>query len=78
MSSRVRLSQNRPYDPLQLLRLVQVAELLSIKRSTLRSWISQGKFPPPDARPSETMKLWRRSTVEAWIAAGGKLQPEEP
>lgn len=64
MPPRVRL--NRPADPLECLRLHEVARLLHVSRFTIRGWVRRGKFPKP-IPASEAVRLWRRSTVEAWL-----------
>lgn len=62
---RVRLKK---VDPLECLRLDDLARLLSVSKHTIRSWVRRQKFPKPIAA-SESVRLWRRSTVEAWLAA---------
>lgn len=35
---------------------------------TLRRWISAGTFPKADLAHGAKVRLWRKETVEAWLA----------
>ena len=35
---------------------------------TLRRWISAGAFPKADLAQGAKIRLWRKETVEAWLA----------
>lgn len=52
-----------------LLTPTQMCALLHISRATLSLWVSSGRTPAP-LRPTARHTLFRRSEVEAWIAAG--------
>jgi prophage regulatory protein len=51
----------------RLLRLREVSELTSLGKTTIKLWVAKGKFPPPTTL-SATIKVWRQSDVEEWIA----------
>jgi excisionase family DNA binding protein len=51
------------------LRAPEVAKLLNIGRRTLDTMKSKGEFPPADYAKGRKIRLWRRDTVDAWIAA---------
>ena len=48
-----------------LIRIAEVAERLSIAKSTLYLWISQGFFPKPIKLGRSA--VWRNSRVTQWI-----------
>ena len=48
-----------------LLRIATVCELISVSRSTLYRWISEGSFPGP-VRISERAVRWNIDDIEAW------------
>jgi prophage regulatory protein len=50
----------------RLFRITDVAKLTSLAKSTIWLWVSQGKFPKPLSL-SPTVKVWRKSDVDAWI-----------
>ena len=54
--------------PERLLRLHEVSELTSLGKSTINLWVAQGRFPAPTAL-STTIKVWRQSDIDAWIAS---------
>ncbi len=60
---------SRPLEPLAY-RKATAAESLGISVRTLERLASAGKFPRPDAHAGRC-PLWKRSTLEAWIARGG-------
>ncbi len=49
---------------------------LPIGERTLCRWVSAGQFPRPDMRISGKALFWKRSTVQAWIDAGGAVGVE--
>lgn len=55
--------------PEPLLDMAAVAKWLATPRSTLYSWRHEGKGPPA-VRVGRNLR-YRRSDVEAWLAAGG-------
>ena len=58
------METNRPE---RLLRLHEVSELTSLGKSTINLWVAQGRFPAPTAL-SATIKVWRQSDIDGWIA----------
>jgi prophage regulatory protein len=55
-------------NPGMLLRLRQLCELLSISRSTVYKWVSEGTFPSP-VRISERAVRWRTEDIVSWRSA---------
>ena len=53
-------------DSPQLLRVKQVTSLVCVSRSTLYSWIDQGRFPRPKQIGPRAV-AWSREAIEAWI-----------
>jgi excisionase family DNA binding protein len=49
----------------------EVAGSLGTGRRTLERLIASGQFPGPDYRVGRCPR-WTRSTVEAWVAKGGR------
>jgi predicted DNA-binding transcriptional regulator AlpA len=45
------------------------AHYLPIGARTLWRWVSCGQFPKPDVAFGGKVRLWRKQTVLAWIAA---------
>lgn len=70
---RVRLNKPAP-DPLQLIRIKEVARLLSVNLWTVRRLVAKGDFPKP-IRVTPTIPAWRKSDVEAWLKAREGVQP---
>lgn len=52
-----------------LLKLGEVAELLSVSRMTVRRMQVAGRLPRP-VQLGPFVQRWRRSDLEAWIAGG--------
>jgi predicted DNA-binding transcriptional regulator AlpA len=52
----------------ELLKVLQLAELIGIPASTIRRMRTKGMFPAPLKLGKTT--AWRRAEVLAWIAAG--------
>ena len=50
----------------EILRPRDVCKRLRIGRSTLYSWLAQGKFPPPIPL-GERARGWRECDVAAWL-----------
>ncbi len=64
-------------DPLQLLTLKQVCELIQVTRATIHEWYTTGKFPKPvllDPNNHRTCR-WLESEVSAWIAERAAKRP---
>ncbi|WP_414675655.1 helix-turn-helix transcriptional regulator [Methyloceanibacter sp.] len=55
-------------DTLELLTIDEVAELLGLKKWTIRRKVRDGSFPAP-IRLSEQTNRWRARDVEAWLQA---------
>ena len=51
-----------------LLKAAEVSEVLGVSRCTIWSWHSSGRIPLPIRIGGVTR--WRRSEIEAWVAAG--------
>ena len=45
-----------------------VAELLGVSRTTVREWVSRGKFPQPRAFGPKLLR-WLESDVDRWMRA---------
>lgn len=58
-----------PLEPLAY-RKATVARMLDISGRTLDRLIGAGRFPRPDAHAGRA-PLWRRETLERWLAQGG-------
>jgi len=56
------------------LRLQEVSELTSLGKSTINLWVAKGRFPPPTAL-STTIKVWRQSDIDGWIASFFNNEP---
>jgi len=54
-------------DPLQLLRVREVAALLNIHRMTVWSWSKTGRLPKP-IKLAPKVSAWRRSDLATYIA----------
>lgn len=48
-----------------LIRIADVCDLLSVSRTTIYGWVSEGNFPPP-VRIGERAVRWRVDEIEAW------------
>ena len=51
----------------KIMRLPAVAEGLTVAQSTIRRWVSDGKFPRP-IRLGQNTVAWRISDIEEWLA----------
>lgn len=51
----------------------EIADLLEVKRGTVRIWIFREVFPKPDYPSVNGMPAWRRSTVLRWAERTGRL-----
>ena len=47
-------------------RLSQILPFLPIAKSTIESWVKQGKFPAP-VKLSSTVTAWKNSDIHAWL-----------
>ncbi len=54
--------------PDQILRVADLAALLSVSRTTVWRWTQSGHLPPPLKIGPHTTG-WRSSVVEAWLDA---------
>ena len=53
-------------DSMKLLRVKEVANKTSVGKSTIWSWVKDGKFPEP-IKISDRISVWKESDVDAWI-----------
>jgi predicted DNA-binding transcriptional regulator AlpA len=54
-----------------MVRLEDIATALGVSRRTVERTKSAGKLPKPDLQLGK-IPLWRRETIDGWIARGGK------
>lgn len=47
-------------------RLSQILPYLPIAKTTVFSWVQQGKFPAP-VKLSETVTAWKNSDIHEWL-----------
>jgi excisionase family DNA binding protein len=52
-----------------LLTVAEVGKLVSLSRATIYANMREGTFPRPVEIPGVRSSRWRRSDVEAWLAA---------
>jgi prophage regulatory protein len=50
----------------RLIRLPSVLERVGVSRSTLWSWVREGRFPPP-VRLGLRAVAWKSTSVDRWI-----------
>jgi predicted DNA-binding transcriptional regulator AlpA len=56
-----------------------IAELTGVSTSTLRGYRAKGQMPQPDASPHPRVPMWRRRTIEEWLAnRPGRGAPGQP
>ncbi|QPC43879.1 AlpA family phage regulatory protein [Kaustia mangrovi] len=60
------MRRERFTDPIELMRLAELAEKLGVSEWTIRRWVKAGHFPKP-IELSEQTKAWRRRDVERWL-----------
>lgn len=58
-------------SPGDLLRLPEVLKRVPVARSTLWSWIREGRFPKP-IKLGPMTRAWRASDVAAWMEQAGR------
>lgn len=56
-----------PTDQERLYRLPAVEEISGLRRATIYSWISDGRFPPQLKIGASA--LWRKSDIDSWLAS---------
>ncbi|HJV12897.1 MAG TPA: helix-turn-helix domain-containing protein [Propionibacteriaceae bacterium] len=56
------------------LTLRQVAKLLDVRESTVRSWVARNRMPQPDGHVSRT-PVWREGTIREWDAQRPRKKP---
>lgn len=64
-----------PRNPEKLLRLKEVAAALGVNVRTIRRWLEEKKFPPPD-RVLFGLRNWSARRVLAWLELRDWLEPE--
>ncbi|MEC7118675.1 MAG: AlpA family phage regulatory protein [Pseudomonadota bacterium] len=62
--SKVDTPATLPFDGYS--RLSQILPFLPIAKSTIESWVKQGKFPVP-IKLSPTVTAWKNSDIHAWL-----------
>lgn len=55
-----------------MLALSDICTILNIGRSTGEKLLANGTLPPPDLRIGKRLLRWRPSTIERFIASGGR------
>lgn len=63
---------------LNLVSLVEIAELLNVKPTTVRTWRHRGDalrdpMPPEEWTVSGNVPVWREETILDWAEASGRL-----
>jgi prophage regulatory protein len=53
-------------EPMRLLRIRQVEDLIGLKKSSIYNMISAGEFPRP-VSVGPRVKCWRAEDIAAWI-----------
>jgi predicted DNA-binding transcriptional regulator AlpA len=67
MSDRYRLKPDpTPCDPMRMLRVSRVAELLGVHPMSVWRWVRRGEFPRP-IKLAPHVTAWRASDVAAWL-----------
>lgn len=61
----------------ELMGYAEIADLLGVKRRTVRQWRWAGRFPEADASLSGT-SLWLRHTVEEWAKERDERRSPDP
>ncbi len=57
-------------DPMEMLSLRRLAELMDVSRDTIRRMVRRGTFPKPiDISALGQTKKWLRRDIEAWLEA---------
>jgi predicted DNA-binding transcriptional regulator AlpA len=51
----------------------EVSKLLMVDRGTIKEWVKDGKFPPPN-RLNERGCIWSYAVIENWIAQQQQTQ----
>ena len=59
---------NNLRDTKRFYRINQLAEMLSVSKSTIWNWVKKGSFPPA-FKLAENTTAWRCEDVEQWIQA---------
>lgn len=54
------------HEPLRLIRIKRMMELLSVSRTTLYRWVNQGLFPKPHKVNGRTQG-WTTGQYEEWL-----------
>lgn len=65
-----------PPDVERMLRIGEVAKILGIARRTFERMLSAGTFPTHDLNLGR-IKVWRPSTVQAWIESESQRQRQK-
>lgn len=58
-------------SPSKLLRVKDVAAMLSVSESAIYKWVAEGRFPKPfklsDANAKRASSRWYYEDIEAWL-----------
>ena len=73
---RTRLVATSPPDVERMLRIGEFAKILGIARRTFERMLSAGTFPTDDLSLGR-IKVWRPSTVQAWIESESQRQQQK-
>lgn len=65
-----------PAKPIKLLRVAEVAEMLSVSETQVRAMRLRGQLPPPSKIPGLGLR-WTQAALEAWLAKQVVSYPED-
>jgi predicted DNA-binding transcriptional regulator AlpA len=60
--------------PAMLTREMICTHIAPIKERTFFKMLSQGRFPPADISCGGKVRLWKKTTIEAWMNAGKAVE----
>ncbi len=66
-----RLSKNASRVEPMAYRIDEFADAIRVSRRVFERERSAGRIPPPDRKLGK-MPLWRRETIDKWLAEGGR------
>lgn len=56
---------------MRLVGIIEIAQMLSVRRGTIDAWRNRGQLPEPEWVVSGT-PIWRAETIGAWAASTGR------
>lgn len=65
-------------DEIKLLKLRQVAEVIAVAPDTINGWVRRGLFPRPIQSRPGAPKMWRFTTVKAWVEKRQRARYQPP